>query len=62
MLLGHLNRDHEGALKAWSLNLILGETQVAILVLLNPSRGHLGSRIFGGSTRSEVKRAEVWGF
>lgn len=36
--------------------------QVALMVLLHSSRSQLGSHIFGEATRSEVKRAGVWGF
>lgn len=30
------------------------ENQIVLLVLLNPSRGHVGSHIFGESARPEV--------
>ena len=33
---------------------------MVLLVLLNPSRGHLGFPIYGESIRFEVKRAGVW--
>lgn len=51
-------RSSKGAVS----NLILGERQVAVLVLPQPSRDRLGSHIFGGSSGSEVERAKVPGF
>lgn len=38
------------------------KNQVVLLVLLNPSRGHVGSHIFGESARPEVRKDGVEGF
>lgn len=38
------------------------ENQIVLLVLLNSSRSHVGSHIFGESARPKVKKDGVWGF